>query len=1010
MVLIAVNTRRLINCEAATWYFLKFCHGKYASCNRCLCLVYDSQVAFDLWYARYLKKYCIWEQFKMSDEESTGDEKKFFAERAKTGRATCKKCKQKLETGKLRLAKAGYNPFGPGPMKLWHHVECLFDVFSRQRATTARINSPDDIEGWDNLEEEDKEAILKFLPNVGAGTSKEGTRSSKETGKISAKDKVQKKGGDDKWRGVPGHKDNSFREFRRLLVDLSNENTYTGKTAIIRKLFESGSDGDGFKGDMRLWVKLLLPGVNQRVYNLKSKQLVKLFSKIFRVDHGKMLEHLEQGDVAVTIATFFEESKNIQPTKKSTLTLQEVDHYLEELSKLTKEDDQMDLFTQVARRCTTNDLMIFIRLIKHDLRINAGPKHILDAVHPDAYQAFQASRDLNAVLSQALEKKGAGVSSPTKKTNLNIGVQVMTPVLPMLAEACKSVDYAMKKCPNGMYSEIKYDGERVQVHKQGSEFKYFSRSLKTVMPHKVNHFKDYIPQAFPSARELILDSEVLMVDTKTGKPLPFGTLGVHKRGEYKDASVCLFVFDCIYYNGESLTKKPLKERRDILHEVMTEIPNHIMFSEMEEVHKSKDLEAMITKVFKLGLEGLVLKDLLSQYEPGKRHWLKIKKDYLFGGAMADTADLVVLGAWFGTGQKGGMMSVFLMGCWDPVQKKWCTVTKVHTGHDDKTLERLQSELKMKKISRDPSQVPSWLKCTKTMIPDFVAKDPKEMPVWEITGAEFTQHEVHTADGISIRFPRVTRIRDDKTWETATSLPELKELYQKSKQNADFSLPTTLTKNDDMGETGKKVTPIKSEKAESSSPRATKGESHRKAKASVDLMNDEKNSEPHKSKKSKQTLASTKIPEPPGIKKYLNYEDKPSKKLKIGNESKSPIEADEQHSKHSSKKQSSESQSYDDHQPLPDVFEDVRIVLPDSIAKEHQTIARYFVAYGGELLSDAESHLSTHVLHQNHTITQDEVKKWPSSACHVHVSWLIDSVKLQKKQKVELYAVTVKETK
>jgi len=48
-----------------------------------------------------------------------------------------------------------------------------------------------------------------------------------------------------------------------------------------------------------------------------------------------------------------------------------------------------------------------------------------------------------------------------------------------------------------------------------------------------------------------------------------------------------------------------------------------------------------------------------------------------------------------------------------------------------------------------------------------------MPVWEITGAEFTQHDVHTAAGISIRFPRVTKIRDDKMWKTATSLPELK---------------------------------------------------------------------------------------------------------------------------------------------------------------------------------------------------------------------------------------------
>jgi len=62
--------------------------------------------------------------------------------------------------------------------------------------------------------------------------------------------------------------------------------------------------------------------------------------------------------------------------------------------------------------------------------------------------------------------------------------------------------------------------------------------------------------------------------------------------------------------------------------------------------------------------GLVLKDLKSTYEPGKRHWLKVKKDYLNEGAMADSADLVVLGAWYGTGNKGGLMSVFLMGCYD----------------------------------------------------------------------------------------------------------------------------------------------------------------------------------------------------------------------------------------------------------------------------------------------------------------------------------------------------------
>ena len=75
--------------------------------------------------------------------------------------------------------------------------------------------------------------------------------------------------------------------------------------------------------------------------------------------------------------------------------------------------------------------------------------------------------------------------------------------------------------------------------------------------------------------------------------------------------------------------------------------------------------------------GLVLKDLKSTYEPGKRHWLKVKKDYLNEGAMADSADLVVLGAWYGTGNKGGLMSVFLMGCYDEDSKRFLVFIFTH---------------------------------------------------------------------------------------------------------------------------------------------------------------------------------------------------------------------------------------------------------------------------------------------------------------------------------------------
>ncbi|KAG6465347.1 hypothetical protein O3G_MSEX015090 [Manduca sexta] len=715
----------------------------------------------------------------------------FFVDRAKGGRANCKGCKTSCASGELRIAKLVASPYGEGQqMKSWHHVDCFINVLLKQRPATKRVDSIDDIGNWGALSKEDQELILKKLNDM------EILYAEKNNGKYTAKviknesvGIISIKAEKSDFEKQVETEDDRFLTFCDLCRKIAKVDAYTEKTATVNRFFREGTDSKTFKGTLSLWCKLLLPQVSKRVYNLKNKQLVKLFSKIFKTDHDDMSTHLEQGDVADTIQHFFKKSKNVSPADKSTLTLQDVDEFLQELSKFTKEDEQIYHFKKIVKRCTLDDLKMLIRLIKGDLRINAGPKHILEGVHPDAYAAFQASRDLNMVLDRVLPH-GKGVKhKDVVQKSVEARIALMTPVLPMLAEACKSVEMAMKKCPNGMFSEIKYDGERVQVHKKGNEFKYYSRALKPVMAHKVNHFKEYLPKAFPQGNDLILDAEVLMVDVNTGKPLPFGTLGIHKQSEFKDASVCLFVFDCLYYNGEVLLDIPIKKRRQILQENMVEVKNHVMFSEQQLIRKPSDLAKMIATVLEQGLEGLVLKDLDSTYEPGKRHWLKVKKDYLFDGAMADTADLVVLGAWFGTGKKGGMMSVFLMGCLDKQRNKWVTVTKVHTGHDDSTLERLQKELSplMMKISQDSYKIPSWLDCNKGMVPDFVAIDPKKQPVWEITGTELTKANLHTADGISVRFPRVTRIRTDKNWESATNLEELKHLYKTSKEKTDVSL-------------------------------------------------------------------------------------------------------------------------------------------------------------------------------------------------------------------------------
>lgn len=863
----------------------------------------------------------------MSDTEATAPEKPFCIDRAKQGRAACKKCKQKCPTGELRIAKVVPSPFGSGSMKNWYHIDCMFEQFLKQRVATKRIDSPDDLEGWNLLNDDDKNLIIsKISENDREIEKKHGiTIPAKKwdlnnctaTVKKQMKDESPKKDNAILQNGNNSkiHKDLLFREFRRLVADISNVNSYLEKTDLVRTMFAKGSDGTSFKGNVIRWCKLLLPGFVKRIYNLQSRQLIKLFCRIFHTDQTKMLKDLEKGDVSETIQRFFEESKKVKPASKSLLTIKEVDEFLEELSQLTKEDEQIEHFEKIITKCTANDLKVIIRLIKHDLRMNAGAKHILQGIHPDAYEMYQSSRDIDAVITKCLGG-----------TSVKASISLMVPVLPMLAEPCKSIKQAMTKCPNGMYSEIKYDGERVQVHKTGSEFKYFSRSLKPVLPHKVAHFKNYIPKAFPHGKDLILDSEILMVDTVTGKPLPFGSLGKHKKTEFKDASVCLFVFDCIYFNGESLVEKPIRYRKQILKENMTQITNHIMFSEMEEIDDAKQLRDMIVRVLKLGLEGLVLKDRESIYEPGKRHWLKVKKDYLFEGAMADSADLIVLGAWYGTGKKGGMMSVFLMGCYDPDNDRFCTVTKVHTGHDDKTLEQLQTQLEMVKISADQSLVPDWLHVTKTMIPDFVAKNPKKQPVWEITGAEFTQHEVHTAEGISIRFPRVTKIRDDKTWETATNLQELQELYRKSKENTDFSL---LMKDD--GNSSSTSTSVTT-----------------KQKTLCDYANS--------ADSSKRQRAPTDSPKAKKMKRNDNDVNVISRIKNV----------------------------------LPDYFQDVKLLLDDDVSEKYSELLRYFVAYGGTILKRDESVEATHVLHLVDSIPRMNVK-YPNRARHVVGEWLKDCI-------------------
>ena len=221
------------------------------------------------------------------------------------------------------------------------------------------------------------------------------------------------------------HKDNILWEFRRVCKGIAGLpgmacnkvlSGYIYKSAFLSKWFSQGSRKDEFEGDMLLWVRLLHPGVVKRVYNMRSRQLVKLFSRIFGTDEKEMVDDLSEGDVAETIGKFFEQSKTVTPLKKSQLGLHQV--FLEQLAGMIKEEEQQHLLSCVTRLATVNDLKMFVRIMK------SGAKHIIDGVHPDAFDSFNSSRNLEVVID---------VEVPAS-SSIGLGTidQVITPPLNLL--------------------------------------------------------------------------------------------------------------------------------------------------------------------------------------------------------------------------------------------------------------------------------------------------------------------------------------------------------------------------------------------------------------------------------------------------------------------------------------------------------------------------------------------------------------------------------------------------
>lgn len=310
-----------------------------------------------------------------------------------------------------------------------------------------------------------------------------------------------------------------------------------------------------------------------------------------------------------------------------------------------------------------------------------------------------------------------------------------------------------------------------QIHYTRGNVTTFSRNLEntTAMFPELEHIAKQI-----DAKEVILDSEAVGVDPKTGRIVPFQETMTRKRKheiEAASASMPLrfFVFDILYKDGTSLLEVPLSKRRSVLEETIhkgtiLEVSPQIVTTSANELREYHDVQ------LKLGLEGAVIKKWESPYEPGRRgySWVKFKEEEGKTGKLTDTIDAVIMGYSRGEGKRSGFgIGMFLVG----VRKAdgFVTVTKVGTGVSDELWKELHTKLSGIQTKEKPKE---YGEVNKLFTPDvWVA--PRV--VVEIAGDDLTRSPSHGA-GFAVRFPRLVGIRTDKSPREVTTVEEIRDMF------------------------------------------------------------------------------------------------------------------------------------------------------------------------------------------------------------------------------------------
>ena len=571
--------------------------------------------------------------------------------------------------------------------------------------------------------------------------------------------------------------------FRRLALYLDRLEKTSSRIEITKILAELFAESDKEEIDKITYLLLgcLVPNYKGIVFNLAERMMLQIIAKAYNkeIEQVKVL-YKRIGDLGNVVEqlSIIEKSNNLE---RRELLVKEVYKSLMEIALDEGEGSQERKIGKMAKLLSNLDSLsvrFLARIPVGRLRLGFSDKTILDALSwmevgnkgkkQLLERAYQVVPDIGIL---AKKVKEVGIDKACKEVRPVVGI----PVLPMLAQRLKSPAEMIGKMKK-VFIEPKFDGLRILIHYKKvngkEEIRAFTRNL--------NDVADMFPELKEvgkslNATQVILDTEAVGMDSEMIKLANFQTTMQRRRKheiEKKAQEIPLKfeVFDIIYKDGENFMDTPYFKRREILERTIKE-GKLLALTEGVLTNDPEIIEKEYKRRIKEGLEGVIVKKFDTLYIPGRTgwRWVKMKEEEKAISKLADTIDCVVMGYYTGRGKRTQFgLGGFLVGVLDEETIK--TVSKIGTGLTDEQFREMYKRLKKLETKDKPKE---YGEINKALIPDFWVVPSL---IVEIAADEITKSPVHTA-GFALRFPRLVRFRDDKSYKQTTTISELQKLYK-----------------------------------------------------------------------------------------------------------------------------------------------------------------------------------------------------------------------------------------